>query len=103
MKKTLVALMAMSILSIGAVQAAETRPVSNLLNKIEAKEDAAYKKIEADKKAAEARKKEREEKQKAQQAALKKQQQEAKARQEARNKKIETKKKQWKELLEIEK
>ena len=92
--------MAMSILSIGAAQAAEKRPVSNFLNQIEAKEDAAYKKIEADKKAAEARKKQREEAKAKQQAALKKQQQEAKAKQEARQKKIETKKKQWKDLLE---
>ena len=41
MKKTLIALMALSMLSIGAAQAAEKRPVSNFLNKLEAKEEAA--------------------------------------------------------------
>ncbi|HIS37806.1 TPA: hypothetical protein IAC10_14475 [Candidatus Scatousia excrementigallinarum] len=103
MKKTLIALMALSMLSIGAAQAAEKRPVSNFLNKLEAKEEAAYKKIEADKKAAEARKKERAEQQKARQEALEKQKKEAQAQREARQKKIETKKQQWKDLLEIDK
>ncbi len=102
MKKTIVALMAFSMLSVGIAQAAEQRPVSNFLNKLEAKEEATYKKLEANKQEAEARKKERAEQQKAQQEALKKQQAEAKARQEARQKKIETKKQQWKDLLEID-
>lgn len=100
MKKTLIAMLALSFLSVGVAQAAEKRPVSNFLNKLEAKEEAAYKKIEADKKAAEARQKEREEARLKQQEAWKKQQEEAKAKREAREKRIETKKQQWKDLLE---
>ncbi|MBS6603852.1 MAG: hypothetical protein KH301_08885 [Brachyspira sp.] len=103
MKKTLIALMALSMLSIGVAQAAEKRPVSSFLNQLEAKEEAAYKKIEADKKAAEARKKERAEQQKAQQEAWEKQKKEAQARRDARQQKYETKKQQWKDLLEVEK
>lgn len=102
MKKTLIALMALSMLSVGVAQATEKRPVSNFLNKLEAKEEAAYKKMEANKKEAEARQKQREEAKQQRQEALKKQQEEAKARQEAREKKLETKKQQWKDLLEID-
>lgn len=115
MKKSVIALMSVVLLSTGVVQAATTdRPVSKWLSdtaaKVEQREDAAYKKIEADKKASEARKKERQnaieqqkkelqQRQKAREDAIKKQQEEIKAKREAREKRIETKKKQWNDLI----
>ena len=64
MKKTLIAMMALSILSVSAAQAAtQTNSVSKWLDnaskKVEQKENAAYSKAAANKKAAEARQKER--------------------------------------------
>ena len=114
MKKPLITLIAMAVLSAGAVQAAQTNTVSSKLNslseKVEKAETNAYNKAEANKKAFEARQKERqkaldeqkaalEKKQKENQAALDKAKSDAKARQEARQKTYETKKKQWKDLL----
>ena len=40
MKRTLIALMALSMLSAGVAQAAENRPISNFLNKLEAAEES---------------------------------------------------------------
>lgn len=102
MKKSLIALMAMSMLSIGVAQAAETNSVSNFFNKLESAEESTYNKLEASKQEAQAKQKQREEAKQQRQEALKKQQEEAKARQEARQKKLETKKQQWKDLLEID-
>lgn len=131
MKKSLVLLMALGIICAGSAQAAQgpvSKWLSDTADKIEQKEDAAYKKMEANKKASEARQQERQkaieeqkqaikERQEAREEAIKKQQEaikqrqeareeareqykkEMKAKQEARQKKIETKKQQWKDLL----
>lgn len=104
MKKTIILSMAMSILTIGAAQAATTStPVSEMIqtkasaiNKIE--NDVAQN-AEARKQAANAKQAEIQ-KQKAQKAKeLKAKQAEAQKRQDERNRKIETKKQQIKDVF----
>lgn len=113
MKKSIIALLAVVILGTGSAQAAQgpiSKWLSDTADKVEQREDAAYKKMEADKKASEARQKERQEaieaqkkaikeRQEAREKAIKEQQEAAKQRQEARQKKIETKKQQWRDLM----
>ena len=96
MKRTLIALMALSMLSVGVAQAAEKRPISNFLNKLEAAEEQTYKKLEANKKEAEMRQKQREEA-KAQREEQWKKQQEEEAR--AKAMEIETRYKEYRQYV----
>jgi len=99
MKKFLMVLMSLSILSVGTVQAAtSSTPVSDWINSKtsainKAENDAAMK--------AEARKKEAAAKQAQRDKELKAKQAEAKKRQAQRKKNVETKKQQFKDLFDV--
>lgn len=107
MKKGILALLAAAVLSMGAVQAAESAgPVSTWMNnvtgKVSAKEQSAAAKAQAKKKAAAKKQAEAKAKQAQREKAAAAKKAAAQKKQAERKQKVETKKKQWKELFSVD-